>query len=47
MRYNNKVYTVEEITRVIQGAIGAGYNVEVIINGELYQVGAREDLKHD
>ena len=44
MRYNNKVYTVEEITRVIEDAITAGYNVEVIINGELYQVGGQ---KHD
>lgn len=44
MTYNNKVYTVEEITRVIEDAITAGYNVEVIINGELYQVGGQ---KHD
>lgn len=45
MRYNNKVYTVEEITRVIEDAITAGYNVEVIINGEVYQVGGKEDAK--
>ena len=45
MRYNNKVYTVEEITRVIEDAITAGYNVDVIINGELYQVGGKEDTK--
>ena len=47
MTYTNKVYTVEEITRVIHDAITAGYNVDVIINGELYQVGAQENLKHD
>ncbi len=47
MIHNNKVYTVEEISSIIQNAITAGYNVDVIINGELYQVGAREDLKHD
>jgi hypothetical protein len=47
MTYNNKVYTVEEITRVIEDATTAGYNVEVIINGELYQVGGKEDTKHD
>lgn len=43
MRYNNKVYTVEEIMRVIEDAITAGYNVDVIINGELYQVAGKED----
>lgn len=45
MIYNNKAYTVEEITRVIEDAITAGYNVEVIINGELYQVAGKEDTK--
>lgn len=45
MIYNNKLYTVEEITRVIEDAITAGYNVEVIINGEVYQVGGKEDTK--
>ena len=45
MIYNNKVYTVEEITRVIDYATTAGYNVEVIINGEVYQVGGKEDTK--
>ena len=45
MMYNNKVYTVEKITRVIEDAITAGYNVDVIINGELYQVGGKEDTK--
>lgn len=45
MRYNNKVYTVEEITRVIEDATTAGYNVEVIINGEVYQVARKEDTK--
>ena len=45
MMYNNKVYTIEEITRVIEDAITAGYNVDVIINGELYQVGGKEDTK--
>lgn len=47
MIHNNKVYTVEEITRVIEDAITAGYNVEVIINGEVYQVGGEEGTKHD
>lgn len=48
MIYNNKVYTVEEITRVIEDAITAGYNVEVIINGEVYQVARKEvNKQHD
>lgn len=47
MIYNNKVYTVEEISSIIQDAITAGYTVEVIINGEMYQVGGKEDTKHD
>lgn len=45
MTYNNKVYTVEEISRIIEDATTAGYNVEVIINGELYQVAGKEDTK--
>ena len=45
MRYNNKVYTVEEISRIIEDATTAGYNVEVIINGEVYQVARKEDTK--
>lgn len=45
MTYNNKAYTVEEISRIIEDAITAGYNVNVIINGELYQVGGKEDTK--
>ena len=45
MTYNKKVYTVEEISRIIEDAITAGYNVNVIINGELYQVGGKEDTK--
>lgn len=45
MIHNNKVYTVEEVTRVIEDAITAGYNIEVIINGKVYQVGGKEDTK--
>lgn len=45
MIYNNKVYTVEEISRIIEDATTAGYNVEVTINGEVYQVGGKEDTK--
>lgn len=43
MTYNNKVYTVEEITQVIEDAITAGYNVEVIINGQVYEIAGKED----
>lgn len=48
MRYNNKAYTIEEITRVIEDAITAGYNVEVIINGQVYEIAGKEETKqHD
>lgn len=45
MIYNDKIYTLEEINHIIEYATTAGYNVEVIINGEVYQVGGKEDTK--
>ena len=39
------IYSIEEISRIIEDAITAGYNVEVIINGELYEIAGKEDTK--
>lgn len=46
MTYNDKIYSIEEITEIMHNATAAGYNVEVIINGCVYEVAGKEENKH-
>lgn len=48
MIYLDRVYSIEEITEIMHNATAAGYNVEVIINGQVYEIARKEGIKpHD
>lgn len=45
MIYLYRKFTIEEMTEIMRNATAAGYNVEVIINGQVYEIAGKEDTK--
>ena len=43
MIYLFRKFTIEEIAEIMRNATTAGYNVEGIINGQVYEIAGKED----